>query len=106
MPCHVSVSCSYAARLVDSSLRPEHRPRSEWNSGLAISHPPDHPGAIIRDQHRAVRKDEQADRASPHPAAVRVGAPAYDEVVIAAGRLSAAERDADDLVARPLGPVP
>src|SRR4051812_3921624 len=79
-------------------------PRSIRSNSADIGHPPDCPGAIVRDQERAVLGDRDAHRAAPDVSILRDESD--QEILIFAGRLAVLHRDADHLVAGPPGAVP
>src|SRR5437867_972976 len=72
----------------------------------AVSHPPDLSRSIIGYEKGSVAENEHVDRPAPDRPTVLIGHPAGDEVVVAAGGLAVAERDADDLVSGAAHAIP
>src|ERR1700722_19000988 len=88
-----SVSCSTAANIA-----------SRCSRSPLVSDAPDRAVTVLRDQERAVARDRDADRASPHIGIA--GDKAGHEVLIFAGRNAVLHTDADHLIARALRTIP
>ena len=69
-----------------------------------IRHAPDRAAAVVADEQRTVRRDRDADRATPD--ALVVADEADQKILILAGRLAVLHHQPHDFVAGALGPVP